>query len=45
MPSHADETLTITAGAIHITESYEGVEAVHIKVQGGDISLVASDDG
>ena len=42
---HADETLTITAGAIHITESYEGLEAVHIKVQGGDISLVASDDG
>ena len=42
---HADETLTITAGTIHITESYEGVEAVHIKVQGGDISLVASDDG
>ena len=42
---HADETLTITAGTIHITESYEGLEAVHIKVQGGDISLVASDDG
>ena len=42
---HAEETLTITAGSIDISESYEGLEALHIDVQGGDIKLVASDDG
>lgn len=42
---HAEETLTITAGNIDISESYEGLEALHIDVQGGDIKLVASDDG
>lgn len=42
---HADETLTISAGTIEITESYEGLEALDIKVIGGDIKLVASDDG
>lgn len=42
---HADETLTITAGTIDISESYEGLEALHIIVSGGDIKLVASDDG
>ena len=42
---HADETLTITAGTINITESYEGLEALHLYVAGGDITLVASDDG
>lgn len=42
---HAEETLTITAGTINIAESYEGLEALHIDVKGGDIKLVASDDG
>ena len=42
---HAEDTLTITAGNIDISESYEGLEALHIDVQGGDIKLVASDDG
>lgn len=42
---HADETLTVTSGTINITESYEGLEGLHIKVSGGDIKLVASDDG
>ena len=42
---HADETLTVNAGTIDITESYEGLEALHVYVQGGDITLVASDDG
>ena len=42
---HAEESLTITAGTINISESYEGLEALHIDVQGGDIKLKASDDG
>ena len=42
---HAEDTLTITSGKIDISESYEGLEALHIKINGGDIKLVASDDG
>lgn len=42
---HAEETLTVTAGNFNITESYEGLEALNIKIMGGDIKLVASDDG
>ncbi len=42
---HAEDTLTITAGEIDISECYEGLEALHIDVQGGKISLVADDDG
>lgn len=42
---HAEETLTITAGTINISESYEGLEALNIAVQGGEIKLVSSDDG
>lgn len=42
---HAEETLTVTAGHITISESYEGLEALHIDIQGGTIKLKASDDG
>ena len=42
---HAEDTLIITAGVIRISESYEGLEALHIDVRGGDIQLAASDDG
>lgn len=42
---HSDDTLNITGGAIDITRSYEGLEAMFIEISGGDISLVASDDG
>ena len=42
---HAEDTLTVTAGDIDISECYEGLEALHIDVRGGDIKLVASDDG
>lgn len=42
---HAEETLEITACTMTITECYEGLEALHINVSGGDIDLTASDDG
>ncbi len=42
---HAEESLTVTGGTFNITDSYEGLEALHIEISGGDISLVASDDG
>ncbi len=42
---HAEDTLTITDGTIHISESYEGLEGLHVVVSGGDITLIASDDG
>lgn len=42
---HADDTLTVTSGTINVTESYEGLEALHVDIQGGDIQIVASDDG
>lgn len=42
---HAEETLTVTGGTIDITESYEGLEALHIVIEAGDIKLKASDDG
>lgn len=42
---HAEETLTVTSGEITITESYEGLEGHHILVSGGEIDLIARDDG
>ncbi len=42
---HAENTLTATNGKVNISNCYEGLEALHIKVSGGDIKLKASDDG
>ncbi len=42
---HADKTLTIEDGTIQIAESYEGLESAVITIAGGDIHVVASDDG
>lgn len=42
---HADETLTVTEASINVAESYEGLEALHLNLQGGEITLIASDDG
>lgn len=42
---HADNELTIEDGVIKITRSYEGLEGNQILVKGGEISVVASDDG
>ncbi len=42
---HADETLIVDGGSVAIENSYEGLEALHLKINGGDITLLASDDG
>lgn len=42
---HADDTLTVTGGTIEISESYEGLEGLHVVISGGGITLTASDDG
>lgn len=42
---HADETLQITNGTIAIAKCYEGLEAHHVTVSGGDINMTCTDDG
>lgn len=42
---HADDTLCVSAGTINITESYEGLEGLHVEISGGDIKIVSDDDG
>ena len=42
---HAETNLTISGGEIDISTSYEGLEAEHILVSGGNIRMVATDDG
>ena len=42
---HGEEELTITGGTINVTQSYEGLEALDIKVSGGSIEMQCTDDG
>lgn len=42
---HADESITINDGDVNISKSYEGIESSKIDINGGNINLVASDDG
>ena len=42
---HADAEAQTEGGTINITKSYEGIEALSIRVSGGDIRMVAADDG
>lgn len=42
---HAEEDLTVAGGVINVNNSYEGLEALHITVSGGDIRLTSTDDG
>lgn len=42
---HADDTLNIQGGKVDISESYEGLEGLHVYISAGDISIVSTDDG
>lgn len=42
---HADKEIIIDGGEILIKQSYEGIESEDITINGGDISVVANDDG
>lgn len=42
---HAEENLTVNGGHINITNSYEGMEALHVSINDGNIVLTATDDG
>lgn len=42
---HADAAATVEGGTIDVSKSYEGIEALAIKVSGGDIKVAATDDG
>ena len=42
---HADASIEITSGILTINQSYEGIESASITVGGGDIRILAGDDG
>jgi len=42
---HAEEQLTVNGGRINVSGSYEGMEALHVSILGGNIVLTATDDG
>lgn len=42
---HADASVVIEGGTIEVTRSYEAIESACITLNGGDVSLVSTDDG
>ena len=42
---HADAALIINGGNVKVSESYEGLEGLSVTVNGGEVSVKASDDG
>lgn len=42
---HADSAVTVSDGTINIENSYEGIEAAKITINGGQTALFAADDG
>ncbi len=42
---HSDHVLRVAGGTVDITESVEGIEGAYMYLSGGDVSVVATDDG
>ncbi len=42
---HGGNNVTVADGKINITKSYEGVEGLSVDINGGEITLISSDDG
>ena len=42
---HADNILTVNAGSVNVTNSYEGLEGYNIVINGGSVSVISRDDG
>ena len=42
---HADGVLSVSAGTVSVTNSYEGVEGTTVNISGGYVSVNAKDDG
>ncbi len=42
---HSDSDLVIVGGIVNVTQSYEGLEGATVTIAGGDVDVVASDDG
>ena len=42
---HADGVLSIHAGTVSVTNAYEGLEGLQVKISGGYVSINAKDDG
>jgi len=42
---HADGTMSVSAGTVSVTNSYEGVEGMTVNISGGYVSVNAKDDG
>jgi len=42
---HANTSITIDGGVLDINQSYEGIESALITINGGNLHVIASDDG
>ena len=42
---HADGVLSICAGTVSVTNAYEGLEGLQVKISGGYVSIRSKDDG
>lgn len=42
---HADTNIVINNGNINVAKSYEGIESSYVEINGGTITVIASDDG
>lgn len=42
---HAEKLLSVTGGKIAVSRCYEGLEAAKVEISGGEIGVIAADDG